>query len=93
MRVFGIIAGAGLFAAELAPVRLRGTYLALFGVACGFSPIVAGVLLQAELPGVIWTIQLGAAACAAVGLVTLAALRRSQSRQQSALSDQQQQES
>ncbi len=73
------VAGASL-AAELAPVRLRGTYLALFGacfgVAFGFSPIVAGVLLQAELPGVIWTIQLCAAACAAVGLVTLAALRR-----------------
>jgi MFS family permease len=74
------VAGASL-AAELAPVRLRGTYLALFGacfgVACGFSPIVAGTLLQAELPGVIWTIQLAAAACAAAGLVTLAALRRS----------------
>jgi MFS family permease len=74
------VAGASL-AAELAPVRLRGTYLALFGVcfgvACGFSPIVAGTLLQAELPGVIWTIQLAAATCAAVGLVTLAALRRS----------------
>jgi MFS family permease len=72
------VAGASL-AAELAPVRLRGTYLALFGacfgVACGFSPIVAGTLLQAELPGVIWTIQLAAATCAAVGLVTLAAIR------------------
>jgi MFS family permease len=81
------VAGASL-AAELAPVRLRGTYLALFGacfgVACGFSPIVAGTLLQAELPGVIWTIQLAAAACAAVGLVTLAALRRPQSTQRSA---------
>jgi MFS family permease len=81
------VAGASL-AVELAPVRLRGTYLALFGacfgVACGFSPIVAGTLLQAELPGVIWTIQLAAAACAAVGLVTLAALRRSRSRQRSA---------
>src|SRR5215207_6817897 len=81
------VAGASL-AAELAPVRLRGTYLALFGacfgVACGFSPIVAGTLLQTELPSVIWTIQLVVAACAAVGLVTLAALRRSQSRQRSA---------
>jgi MFS family permease len=88
------VAGASL-AVELAPVRLRGTYLALFGacfgVACGFSPIVAGTLLQAELPGVIWTIQLSGAACAAVGLVTFAALR-SQSRRRSALSDQQQQE-
>jgi len=77
------VAGASL-AAELAPVRLRGTYLALFGacfgVACGFSPIVAGALLQAELPHLIWTIQLAAAACAAVGLVTLATLRRSKRR-------------
>jgi MFS family permease len=74
------VAGAS-FAAELAPVRLRGTYLALFGacfgVACGFSPIVAGTLLQSELPGVIWAIQLAAAGFAAVGLLTLAALRRS----------------
>ena len=74
------VAGASL-AAELAPVRFRGTYLALFGacfgVACGFSPIVAGTLLQAELPGAIWAIQLAAATFAAVGLVTLAALRRS----------------
>ena len=47
------VAGASL-AAELAPVRLRGTYLALFGscfgVAYGISPIVAGALLEAELP-------------------------------------------
>jgi len=88
------VAGASL-AAELAPVRLRGTYLALFGtcfgVACGFSPIVAGTLLQAELPGVIWTIQLAVAICAVAGLVTLAALR-SKSRWRSALSDQQRQE-
>lgn len=74
------VAGASL-AAELAPTYLRGTYLALFGacfgVACGFSPIVAGTLLQARLPGVIWGLQLAAAALAAVGLVTLAALRRS----------------
>jgi len=75
------VAGASL-AAELSPVRLRGTYLALFGacfgVAFGLSPIVAGTLLQAELPDLIWKIQLAAAACAAVGLVTLAALRRQQ---------------
>jgi MFS family permease len=74
------VAGAAL-AAELAPVRLRGTYLALFGacfgVACGISPIVSGTLLQTELPGVIWTIQLAVATFAAVGLMTLAALRRS----------------
>jgi MFS family permease len=79
------VAGASL-AAELAPVRLRGTYLALFGacfgVACGVSPIVAGTLLQAELPHLIWTIQLAAAACAAVGLVTLVALRHPKRRQQ-----------
>ncbi|HEX6710856.1 MAG TPA: MFS transporter [Rubrobacter sp.] len=74
------VAGASL-AAELAPARLRGTYLALFGacfgVACGFSPIVAGTLLGAGVPEVIWTIQLAAAVLAAVGLVTLALLRRS----------------
>jgi MFS family permease len=83
------VAGASL-AAELAPVRLRGTYLALFGtcfgVACGFSPIVAGTLLQAELPGVIWTIQIATATCAAAGLITLAALR-SKSRQHPAISN------
>ncbi|CAA9481781.1 MAG: hypothetical protein AVDCRST_MAG02-4496 [uncultured Rubrobacteraceae bacterium] len=72
------VAGAAL-AVELAPVRLRGTYLALFGAcfgaACGISPIVGGTLLQAELPDVIWAIQLGAALLAATGLLTLAALR------------------
>ena len=76
------VAGASL-AAELAPTRLRGTYLALFGacfgVACGFSPIVAGTLLQARVPGVIWVIQLAAAASAAAGLVVLALLRRGRS--------------
>jgi MFS family permease len=73
------VAGASL-AAELAPVRLRGTYLSLFGtcfgVACGFSPIVSGTLLGARLPDLIWGIQLAAAAFAAVGLVTLAVYRR-----------------
>jgi MFS family permease len=73
------VAGASL-AAELAPTQLRGTYLALFGacfgVAYGFSPIVAGTLLQARLPALIWTIQLVAAASAAAGLVTLVLLRR-----------------
>jgi MFS family permease len=72
------VAGAAL-AAELAPVRLRGTYLALFGAcfgaACGFSPIVGGSLLQAELPDAIWTIQLAAAALAVAGLFALAFLR------------------
>ncbi len=76
------VAGPAL-AASLAPVRLRGTYLALFG-ACfgasyGASPIVAGMLLEARLPDVIWTIQLVAAALAAIGLVTLAGLRKAQS--------------
>jgi len=73
------VAGAAL-AAELAPVRLRGTYLALFGAcfgaACGVSPIVGGTLLQAEMPDAIWTIQLVAALLAATGLLTLAFLRR-----------------
>src|SRR5215216_2637155 len=76
------VAGASL-AAELAPARLRGTYLGLFGacfgVACGFSPIVAGTLLGARLPAWIWTIQLVAAASAAVGLGVLASLRRRRS--------------
>ena len=76
------VAGASL-AAELAPTRLRGTYLALFGacfgVACGFSPIVAGALLEARLPALIWTIQLAAAASAAVGLGVLVLLRRRRS--------------
>jgi MFS family permease len=73
------VAGNSL-AADLAPERLRGTYLALFGscfgAAYGVSPIVAGALLQAGLPHLIWTVQLVAAALAAVGLVALAALRR-----------------
>ena len=72
------VAGASL-AAELAPVRLRGTYLALFGAcfgaACGVSPIVGGSLLQAEMPDVIWQIQLAAAGLAAAGLVALGVLR------------------
>src|SRR5215213_8433599 len=76
------VAGASL-AAELAPARLRGTYLGLFGacfgVACGFSPIVAGTLLEARLPAQIWTIQLAAAASAAAGLGALALLRRRRS--------------
>jgi MFS family permease len=73
------VAGASL-AAELAPVRLRGTYLALFGTcfgaAYGASPIVAGALLQAELPDIIWAIQLAAALLAAAGLILLTRLRR-----------------
>ena len=76
------VAGASL-AAELAPTRLRGTYLGLFGacfgVACGFSPIVAGTLLGAHLPDLIWTFQLAAAASAAVGLGVLVPLRRRRS--------------
>ena len=74
------VAGASL-AADLAPVRLRGTYLALFGAcfgaAYGTSPIVAGFLLQARLPHVIWAIQLVAAALAATGLVILRIRRTS----------------
>ncbi len=69
------VAGPAL-AAELAPVRLRGTYLALFGccfgAAYGVSPVVAGALLEARLPHVIWTIQLVAAGLAGAGLVLLA---------------------
>jgi hypothetical protein len=63
------------------PGRLRaalsdGPFLVLLGVACGFSPIVAGTLLEARLPALIWTIQLVAAASAAAGLGALALLRR-----------------
>jgi MFS family permease len=72
------VAGAAL-AAELAPVALRGTYLALFGacfgVAYGASPVVAGALLEARLPDVIWALQLLAAVLAAAGLVVLRGLR------------------
>jgi len=68
------VAGPAL-AAELAPVRLRGTYLALFGccfgAAYGVSPVVAGALLEAHLPHVIWTVQLVAAVLAGVGLALL----------------------
>src|SRR5215217_1602906 len=80
------VAGAAL-AAELAPVRLRGTYLALFGAcfgaAYGVSPIVAGALLEARLPDLIWQIQLAAAGLAAVALVILKAVNG----QRSAISD------
>ena len=73
------VAGAAL-AADLAPVRLRGTYLSLFGVcfgaAYGTSPVVAGFLLQTRLPQAIWTIQLAATALAAAGLVFLRFRRR-----------------
>ena len=72
------VAGPAL-AAELAPVRLRGTYLALFGAcfgaAYGVSPVVAGALLEVRLPSAIWSIQLVAATLAAAGLVVLG-LRR-----------------
>jgi MFS family permease len=68
------VAGPAL-AAELAPARLRGTYLALFGAcfgaAYGVSPVVAGALLEARLPDAIWEVQLVAAALAAAGLVVL----------------------
>lgn len=68
------VAGAA-YASEMAPAKLRGTYLALFGVcfgaAQGFSPIVAGSLLEAGLPNVIWTIQIVAASLAAVLLVAI----------------------
>jgi MFS family permease len=71
------VAGAAL-AAELAPMRLRGTYLALFGAcfgaAYGVSPIVAGVLLENRLPDAIWQIQLAAAGLAGVALVVLKAI-------------------
>ena len=76
------VAGPAL-AAELAPVKLRGTYLSLFGscfgLSYGVSPLVAGPLLQAGLPAIIWTIQLIAAGGAAIGLVTLIGVRKRKS--------------
>jgi MFS family permease len=76
------VAGAAL-AADLAPVRLRGTYLALFGVcfgaAYGVSPIVAGALLEARLPVLIWQLQLAAAGLAVVALVVLSAVSHQRS--------------
>jgi MFS family permease len=73
------VAGAAL-AAELAPARLRGTYLALFGAcfgaAYGASPVVAGALLEARLPDTIWKIQLLATALAAAALVVLGVISR-----------------
>ena len=67
-------------AAELAPLGLRGTYLALFGTcfgaAYGVSPVVAGALLEARMPHVIWIIQLAAAGLAALVLVALKAIGR-----------------
>ena len=71
------VAGAAL-AAELAPAERRGTYLALFGccfgASYGVSPIVAGLLLDARVPALIWTSQLAAAALALCGLAVLKAI-------------------
>jgi MFS family permease len=73
------VAGAAL-AAELAPVERRGTYLALFGccfgAGYGISPIVAGLLLDARVPALIWTAQIAAATLALCGLAVLGALRK-----------------
>ena len=73
------VAGASL-AADLAPVERRGTYLALFGccfgAGYGISPIAAGLLLDAQLPEIIWMIQLAAATLSALSLLILAALRK-----------------
>lgn len=73
------VAGAAL-AADLAPEKLRGTYLALFGgcfgASYGLSPIVAGALLEAGLPQFVWTIQLFAVLLAAAALVLLGLRRR-----------------
>jgi MFS family permease len=72
------VAGAAL-AAELAPAERRGTYLGLFGccfgAGYGLSPIVAGFLLDARLPEIIWTIQLSAAVLAVTGLFALETVR------------------
>jgi MFS family permease len=78
------VAGAAL-AAELAPADMRGTYLALFGccfgAGYGISPIVAGFLLDAQLPYAIWTIQLAAAVLGTLSLLLLAALKKQPSSQ------------
>ena len=72
------VAGAAL-AAELAPAERRGTYLALFGccfgAGYGISPIVAGLLLDARLPALIWTVQLAALTLGLIGLFFLSRLR------------------
>jgi MFS family permease len=77
------VAGAAL-AAELAPTDKRGTYLALFGccfgAGYGISPIVAGLLLDARMPQVIWTLQLAAAALGAAGLILVGGLRKRRAR-------------
>ena len=77
------VAGAAL-AAELASVERRGTYLALFGccfgAGYGLSPIVAGLLLDAHLPGFIWTAQLAAVALGIVGLILIGGLRKRRAR-------------
>jgi MFS family permease len=72
------VAGAAL-AAELAPAERRGTYLALFGccfgAGYGVSPIVAGLLLDARLPALIWTAQLAAVTLGLIGLFLVSRLR------------------
>lgn len=64
-------------AAELAPEKWRGTYMALFGVCWGvgygMSPIVSGVLLDAGMPAAIWTLQILAMALAAAAFTLLLA--------------------
>jgi MFS family permease len=71
------VAGAAL-AAELAPAERRGTYLALFGccfgAGYGISPIVAGLLLDARLPALIWTAQLAALTLGLIGLFLVSRL-------------------
>ena len=71
------VAGAAL-AAELAPAERRGTYLALFGccfgAGYGISPIVAGLLLDARLPTLIWTAQLAALTLGVIGLFSVSRL-------------------
>lgn len=70
------VAGTAL-ASEIAPVKRRGTYLALFGTcfgaAQGASPIVAGSLLQAGATDAIWSVQIAAAIVAIALLVVLKA--------------------
>lgn len=70
----------GVFGRRTRPPGKRGTYLALFGccfgTGYGVSPVVAGLLLDARTPEIIWAVQLVAAALSIVGLVLVNRLRK-----------------
>lgn len=66
--------GQGLYFAGF--FTLAEIFGCCFGAGYDLSPVVAGLLLDARLPEIIWTIQLIAAALAAASLLALAALRK-----------------